>query len=61
MEPGKPVSNRRCAIYTRKSSETLCFFDRGELGKHGCRVEVRDRKALAEQVFLVLERFVLAP
>jgi GNAT superfamily N-acetyltransferase len=33
MGPGKPVSIRHCAIYTPKSSETLCFFDRGELGR----------------------------
>ena len=33
MEPGKPVSIRHCAIYTPKSSETLCFFDGGELGR----------------------------
>jgi hypothetical protein len=33
MGPGKPVSIRHCAIYTPKSSETLCFFDRGEIGR----------------------------
>ena len=33
MKPGKPVSIRHCAIYRPKSSETLCFFDGGELGR----------------------------
>ena len=47
-------------VAQRDAESSARFLGRAASGptKRGFRVEVRDHKALAEQVFLVLERFV---